>query len=233
MRALRFPHTATLFPPPFSRRIGMLQNIMNLRDSVFVNTLGFLWQLGLFYPGAFPMKIRCFWKWKIICEARAPPPPPKEKEGVPWPSPGPRSLEGTPASEDLCFVRRASFAERKFPAWPRARMASAPLAPPSPPCRRASGGREAALARPSPSAPALRSPLTARSPISVRSPLGIRLRRSAGRLRCSGPALWKPWRRLPFLPCGRRCALPGCQELSHSGAFAGTSSSLKAVTLFS
>lgn len=59
MRALRFPHTATLFPPLFSRRIGMLQNIMNLRDSV-LTLWEFLWQLGLFYPGAFPMKSQVF-----------------------------------------------------------------------------------------------------------------------------------------------------------------------------
>ena len=43
-----------------SSRTGKLQNIMSLRDFVFVNTLGILMATWVIYPGAFPMKNQVF-----------------------------------------------------------------------------------------------------------------------------------------------------------------------------
>lgn len=109
MRALRFPHMATLFPPLFSRRIGMLQNIMNLRDSVFVNTLGFFMATWIILSGRFSHeKSGVFGNGKLYGKLDAPPAPRRRRKRCPlalsWAG---GSLEGTPASEDLCFVRRA------------------------------------------------------------------------------------------------------------------------------
>lgn len=111
-------------------------------------------------------------------------------------------------------------------------MASAAFgATPSSFCRRASGaGKQLS--------PGRRPQLLPGAPLSdssLRSPLGIRLRRSAGRLRCSGSG--------PFgspgvasLSCRVAASLrsswvSGAESLG--GFLAGTSSSLKAVTLFS
>lgn len=133
MRALCFPHTAKLFPPLFSRRIGMLPNIMHLRDSVFVNTLGIFMATWIILSGSFSHeKSGVFGNGKLYGKLDASPAPRRRRKRCPLPlSWAGESLEGIPAFEDLCFVRRAPRCKGARASPARLGSVSAlPLAPP-------------------------------------------------------------------------------------------------------